>query len=442
MSGSGKGSTCFNEHVCWGVTVSACAALAVPGIAHGGVTWTKPAGASGSQPAAGISTDGKTTYAAWLDNGTVKVAVDGKVKSVGSGAYPREEPALAVQNAGAGLLFGSACNTASAKVSFVGSPDKGSTWTAPVVVANEPCAALSLHSSSDGQKLMATWLASTDVAFDDSPTVSRVSNSADGGKTWTTATDMPWGETPAAPLYALSSDGSKAVAVAMRSKRGDKAIQVARSDDGGKTWTQGTDVVQDTVDLLGLDMDASADLTHVALSWMRSPDSGDQLHTSVSDDAGATWGKATAVGKKGEYPDARVAISDDGKKAATIWMQNTSTWSQKMLYSRSTNGGKTWKAAKVAVGSKTGKFFPSFEMSTDGKRMIVLWSGALSKNGKRAVGAATSTGKSWKVQNLQKTKGAVLGTQLAASASAKRAIAAWQVGAKTPKVYRSSGKIS
>lgn len=399
--------------------------------------WSTPRQAPGVGPA--VAFGGETSYVAWIDGGALKVSVNGKAaQTAARGVDKGVTPALAGHRSGAGALTGSACLTSAPRIDFTGSRDAGKSWTT-TTVASEPCLGLDLKTSRDGSTMLALWEASTDVTDIDSPTVLRSAVSTDGGTTWSAPTTVPLADNSAEPQVAMSSDGSRVVVASSRSLRGDKAVQLTTSTDGGATWSPKRDLVTGRVDLISLSMDTSPDLRHIAMIWTRSDSTVDRNYVVRSHDAGASWSTPKALGKAGDYPDTGIGISDNGKRVVAFWTRNTSAWSQMLVTASSRDGAKTWSSPATAVGSKTGKFSPHFAVSGDGKRMVALWSGALSKAGKQAVVSATSTGGRWRTSVLQRTSGLPLETTLALSESGKKAVAAWRLGRKQPSVYRSLG---
>ena len=410
------------------IATSASATLllaATPGIAANG--WSKPAKAAGGWTSVAISANGKTNYAGWIDSGQLKVSMNGGTTKTLVSRADRLDPAIAASNTGAGILFAD-CKATSPKIGFVVTKDSGTTWSTPTTVAEEPCVQLQLKTSTDGQTLLAIWAAG------DSPTVWRSSVSTDGGASWSAATDMP----PIAfdPAIAMSSDGSRVVVVYERRIGGQDTVQVATSSDSGRSWQDPRNISPGSNSGLAFeDMDASADLKHVAVILQNSSARADQNLVSVSKNSGGSWSTPKAVGKKGDYANSVVAISDNGKHVASAWTSFTRKGAQAFVVSRSSNGGTKWGKPVTADGSSNTKQFPSFEMSGNGKRLIALWSGT------RGIVAARNSGKKWTSTVLQSRKGSQLGPVLATSADGKRAIAGWQVGATSPKVYRSTAKL-
>ncbi len=179
-------------------------------------------------------------------------------------------------------------------VRFTRSPDAGASWSPTVSVTDAVGAALGpvVASSGDGNSYVAWWnLTDGNIMVD---------RSGDRGTTWGTdirvnsiagsvRSDSGNPAFPSLPSIAIDSQGRVFVAWADRGG-GDLNIVVARSDDGGRTWTRPARVNDDLSGreqwMPALAVDRS---NRIHAAWMDNRTGNLNVFYANSTDGGDTW---------------------------------------------------------------------------------------------------------------------------------------------------------
>ena len=151
---------------------------------------------------------------------------------------------------------------------------------------------------------------------------------------------------------------------------------LARSDDGGKTWSAPLDVppnwhetantpsIHQLVDPQGV---ARLVVFADGLDWRRGGKPPYPMHQAVSDDDGKTWSPMKPNGLQGEVPPKSILSFDDGKRLV-LWSDLPGYVTQ----SESHDGGLTWNPQRqiLRIPDRWGQ--PSVIRSPDGKQLLML----------------------------------------------------------------------
>ena len=141
-------------------------------------------------------------------------------------------------------------------------------------------------------------------------------------------------------------------------------IVIQRSDDHGKTWTQGTSIgnnppKQQDKHWIGIDPKSGA----LAVTWTefdqyesKNPEDKSRILFSRSDDFGNTWTKPVKINQlDGDCSDndmtteGAVPVFDNQGNIYVAWAFN-----DKIYFDKSTDGGKTWLANDIVVADQPG----------------------------------------------------------------------------------------
>jgi hypothetical protein len=198
--------------------------------------------------------------------------------------------------------------------------------------------------------------------------------SHDHGQTWS-APVKTWGNVAwnDKPIIAVSDDGQEIYAAFNGATGGDPWI--ARSDDGGDTWTSQVKIIDSKRYVYAFDGDVASDGTvYFAESSLLYANAGNkgplepgvEEHVFISRDHGAHWiDKLVATAEPGlacvadgchpDFYNGQAAISADGNGALVFLYDAATTFGgkQRIYASRSRDQGRTW-SAPVAV-SKAGE---------------------------------------------------------------------------------------
>lgn len=337
-----------------------------------------------------FSTDGGVT---WSDPTTVP-PVDGftagtppNISAAGANAYtPRVAiNGLAVVAEWTYDLLGTTYAQA------VYSTNGGAAWSKPTSVPGGGGTPYLSDAGSNADKPSLAASDSNAVAVWRRNNVVQVARSSSGGAAWSDPTGVPTGLT--AP--ALSGSGqtidyvevaaSGSVAVAVWTRNG--TVQVARSSDGGDTWTSPTGVPggMSPPNLSG----SSATFAEVAVSgttavavWVRN----NTVEVAYSSDGGDTWSGPTTAPDGATAPAISAGgqsitapeVSVDGSAVIVVWSRSDGT-NTLIQTARSNDGGDTWSyPATTSTGaspnlSATGQnaTVPQVSLGTDGA--VAVW---------------------------------------------------------------------
>jgi hypothetical protein len=151
---------------------------------------------------------------------------------------------------------------------------------------------------------------------------------------------------------------------------------LARSDDGGKTWTEPLDVPDNWHETANtpaihrlLDPQGKARLVIFAdgLDWRRGGKPPYPMHQAVSEDDGRTWTPMQPNGIQGEVPPKTVLSFDDGKRLI-LWSDLPGF----VVQSESLDGGLTWSQERkiLKIPARWGQ--PAVVRSPDGGQLLML----------------------------------------------------------------------
>jgi hypothetical protein len=185
------------------------------------------------------------------------------------------------------------------------SSDQGQHWSKPVVVVDteEDDRDPSVACLKDGTLLL-TWFTPRHDSSGKETVVSLLSRSTDQGKTWgkpaEIKVDSPYWFACSSPVRELP-DGSLILGLYHEDHGKNLAFGATiKSSDGGKTWKDLALIGENA----GVYLDAETDVIPLKggrlLAALRS--SKVELHFSVSNDQGKTWGPVQSFGFKGHCP--------------------------------------------------------------------------------------------------------------------------------------------
>ena len=151
---------------------------------------------------------------------------------------------------------------------------------------------------------------------------------------------------------------------------------LARSDDGGLTWTKPLDVPANWHDTANtpaihrlVDPQGKARLIVFAdgLDWRRGGKPPYPMHQAISEDDGKTWSAMKPNGVEGEVPPKTILSFDEGRRLI-MWSDLPGL----VVQSESLDGGQTWSSGKniLKIPARWGQ--PCVVRSPDGKRLLML----------------------------------------------------------------------
>jgi len=210
-----------------------------------------------------------------------------------------------------------------------------------------------------------------------------------------------------------------------------KQIRLARSTDGGKTWTQ-----------LGTPVDTSGKTFDPRVAWSkdgslvvvwadeRRADKHFDIYARRSPDGGATWEAEQMLSR---FPRngptdlyARpTLVSDNGNRLWTVWVGVRSSKSY-LFMNRSLDGGRTWTEPIPLSGESRSVF--GQQLLQDGNRMLLVWQDAIGGPDRIYAASSTDAGVTWsapeRVDHLQAGAPAATGVTAVLGADGE-ALVAW-----------------
>lgn len=202
-----------------------------------------------------------------------------------------------------------------------------------------------------------------------SNTIVQVARSTDGGVTWSAVTDLSATTRSAvAPQVALNASGN-AIVVWHRSNGTNTIIQESHSSNSGSTWSAPADLSATgqnaTIPQIGL-------VGGVAFAlWKRVDDTTAKttIQAKRSADAGATWGSASDLSNTAQHAeDPQVALDGSGN-AIVVWERSNGT-KQVVQTARYTS---SWSAASDLSDSAQHAYDPQLTSTAGGVAMAVWY---------------------------------------------------------------------
>jgi BNR repeat-like domain len=358
----------------------------------------------GTAPMFAVSRDGREAIA-WVSapnggvDGRVYVSVDGKgpteLRDPLGPIEPHGEapPKLVFDASGAlGALYVVAKEVPGRRfpasaLRFARSEDDGRTWSAPVSVTDDSLFGShnfhGLHGAPDGS-LYVAWLDGRHGKS--APYVTR---STDGGRTWSPNQRVDTGE--ACPCcrtaIAASKDGTVYVAWRAVLPGNVRDIVVARSNDGGVTWSEpvrahADDWVFDGCPHAGpsMQVDAAGRL-HVA--WWTGKEGAAGAYYARSDDGGRTFSDPVTLGAAAFSRPAHVQLTCVDEQIIVAAWDDGTVAIPRVRVRVSRDGGKTFASAVDASAADRAAGYPV--VAAVGDSLVLAWSerSALPDTGQR-----------------------------------------------------------
>ena len=223
-------------------------------------------------------------------------------------------------------------------------------------------------------------------------------------------------ETQAEPHVAVNPANPAHMVAGWQEQRyadgGARALGVARSTDGGATWTDG--LVPRLTTANGGTWDRASDpwvafgpdnRVYFASLLFNTRDADNAVGVSVSEDGGRTWGSPVLVRKSNPNFNDKEAITVDTNAQSpgfgtvyAAWDVNarrTERTAQRLVVARSTDGGLTW-SAPVTVRRSRGNVGVVPKVGPDGT-LYLVWAGTKQRGQNFRVFFAKSTdqGRTW-----------------------------------------------
>jgi hypothetical protein len=264
-----------------------------------------------------------------------------------------------------------------AALRFTRSSDDGRTWSAPVTVTDDSVFGShnfhALHASGDGT-LYVTWL---DGRAGGGKSAAYIARSTDGGKSWSRNVRIASGEACPCCRTAIATAGDGTLYVGWREVMTGNVrdIVVAKSDDKGATWSRPNRVNADDWMFDGcphagpsLQVDSLGRL-HVA--WWTGKEGSAGVYYARSDDGGATFTELESLGVAKFSRPAHVQLAVRDSLVAVTWDDGTREPSQ--VVSRvSRDGGTTFSPVVALSDPARLSGYPVLAMLADG--FSVAWS--------------------------------------------------------------------
>ena len=347
----------------------------------------------GTAPMFAVSRDGREAIA-WVaapnggTDGRIYVSIDGgaphELRDPLGPIEPHGEapPKLAFDDGGAlGALYVVAKEVPGRRfpasaLRFARSEDNGRTWSTPISVNDDSTFGShnfhALHAMSDGS-LYVAWL---DGRLGKSTVY--VTRSRDGGRTWSANQRVGAGE--ACPCcrtsIAAASDGTVYLAWRAVLPGNVRDIVIARSTDGGVTWStpvraHADEWVFDGCPHAGPSMQVDgAGRVHIA--WWTGREGAAGAYYARSDDGARTFSEPVALGVAAFSRPAHVQLALSGNETVVAAWDDGTLETPRVRLRVSRDGGKSFGPATDASEEGRAAGFPV--VGTVGDSVVVAWS--------------------------------------------------------------------
>ncbi|MCU0626554.1 MAG: glycoside hydrolase [Gemmatimonadaceae bacterium] len=258
---------------------------------------------------------------------------------------------------------------------FARSTDGGRTWGAPVTVADSALFASynfhALHAAADG-RLYAAWLDGRH-----GKSAAYIARSDDGGATWGRNVRVDMGESCPCCRTALASGADGTLYLAWRSvlPGSVRDIVVARSTDGGGTWSAPVRVhadgwVYDGCPHAGPALAVDADGTLHA-TWWTGKDGRAGVWYAQSRDRGRSFAAPVAMGVASASRPAHAQLAlGDGGAVVVAWDDGTVKL-PRVVVRTSRDGGATFGDAVTASDPQVAAQFPV--LGVHARALTLVW---------------------------------------------------------------------
>lgn len=234
--------------------------------------------------------------------------------------------------------------------------------------------------------LLAFWLCRENGRFCESAMFAR---SDDGGATFTspvTLNDPPAGQTPSEPLQ--TADGTIYVTFARRYSDGPTDLILARSSDGGATFTYSTIdnqlAIGDRYDTAKLGYDERLNNLYIVYSDART--GGQQIFFRKSADRGVTWGEPVGIAPgqdaqtTGTSRTPSISVAPNGR-IDLVYYRRPQANTDNVFWAYSIDGGTRFVSRQVnerpirrfPFAAAIGDWYPPDITSTD-TAAVIVWS--------------------------------------------------------------------
>ena len=243
------------------------------------------------------------------------------------------------------------------------------------------------------------------------------------------------GVTALDPDVAFGSSKRVALAYQWRRQRPrTKQIRLARSDDGGRTWTQSSTPVDTSGTAFAPKLAWGRGQTLVVVWADERAERNWDIYARRSQDGGGTWEPPELLSRFPQQTKADIyyrpeMISDGQDRFWAVWVGLRNGRSRVYL-SQSTDGGHTWTDPKPLSGSSVSVYGQRLVRS--GERLLLTWQD--SRTGKARIFAVASSdgGVTWsspdRVDHLAADSQASAGPPATVLGSDGEAFAVWQDG--------------
>lgn len=243
--------------------------------------------------------------------------------------------------------------------------------------------------SADGTKAIAAWVRRISATTG----VVQVARSSDGGATWTAAANVTVSNQDIdQPQIAAADDLSKVVVFWLVRNGGTSTIQNSTSPDGGLTWPSPSTVTTTMSDVGSFDIASSKDASRLHVAWQApAPGNYTVIEANSSSNSGGTWaGKKSVSPASGLDAGPRVTTGADGTHATIAWNHKFSADPSTVASSSTTNTGQNWSAPKtLSTAGSSSSFQTDLAASDSGTSIAATWQ-QWDAQTKRTVRVATS----------------------------------------------------
>ena len=279
------------------------------------------------------------------------------------------------------------------------SEDSGSTWTQHKNISNNSGSSYTSDNAiCDSGNIHVVW-------YDNTPGNYEIlyRRSEDNGNTWSQKTNIS-NSAGLSYVPAIATDSAGNIHVVWYDTTyGDWEILYTKSEDNGSTWTQPTNLSDNTGHSYHPDI-ATDSAGNINVVWEDTTPTNRQILFTRSEDGGSTWIQPKNVSNTSDSSENPAISTDSAGNIFVIWHDKT-PGNFDILFSRSTDSGSTWIQPKN-VSNNTGNSY-SPVLSTDSAGNInVVWFDTSPGNRDILYSRSINNGGSWtQPLNIANTSG-------------------------------------